>query len=228
MFSLKIEGKDGQHGTNTTGDQEKSEPIVVDVPGMGGVYPNDAWKLCQPAVTSSSGQRSASLYNSVIDQFNVATNGRYTPHKLGVGDTYCNIFAWDVTSAMGAEIPHWVDNNTGAPRQYPSITGAYETDANGAINWLRNYGSSYGWSKVTAAEAQAAANSGKPAVATWKNPNGAGHFQIVRPNKSGDVFDADKGVFVAQAGGTNFNYGTASDVYGTGAALDKLEYYIHS
>ena len=53
-----------------------------------------------------SGNRSAANYNAVLDQFSVGNNPRYARRN---GNTYCNIFVWDATRAMGAEIPHWVD-----------------------------------------------------------------------------------------------------------------------
>ena len=53
------------------------------------------------------------LYNNVINQFAVQYNPRYGEVYVDgvLKKTNCNIFVWDVTSAMGALIPHWVDAN---------------------------------------------------------------------------------------------------------------------
>jgi len=218
-----------------------------------GIYPRDSWKPCTPAVTNSVGERSAEAYKAVIDQFNVSSesNMRYKPYKNGKGDTYCNIFAWDVTSAMGAEIPHWVDSVTGEPRNYPDVKGAIELNANGMAKWLKEHGSKYGWIEVSAKEAQEAANSGKPAVVCWYNNyyKGAdgtrvfdeinkwsrdqypGHIAIVRPEEKTKYPDiiSNKGVYIAQAGSNNYNYNKVE----SGFSEEKMnqteyfKYYIH-
>ncbi|HPO98849.1 MAG TPA: peptidoglycan-binding domain-containing protein, partial [Bacillota bacterium] len=172
-----------------------------------------------PKITNKMGERSPEKYNKVIDQFDVESNPRYKPQ----GNTYCNIFLWDVTSTMGAEIPHWV-NSKGEPCK-PLEPGSYELNANAIADWLREHGEKYGWVKVTAEEAQMAANRGEPAITVWKNPNPkrSGHVQVVRP--SDKPFDSTKGVRVAQAGRVNFNYGYSLKAYS--GKNPKLEYYIH-
>jgi LysM repeat protein len=197
-----------------------------------GVYPYDAWKPCNPAITSVPGNRSAERYNSVINQFNVGANQRYKPYKLGKGDTYCNIFAWDVTSAMGAEIPHWVDPATGNPRKYPDVSGASELNANGVSKWLKEHGSRYGWREATASEAQAAANSGKPTVASWYNTSGGpGHIVAIRPEDKSNYpnINSSEGVYMAQAGGNNYNYNSIENGFSQAKRnqTENFKYYIH-
>ena len=77
--------------------------------------PEKAWLPTNPIVKGNEECRSPALLDRLIEQFDVENSARYTPHKHG-GDTYCNIFVWDVTSALGAEIPHYVDAQTGAPK----------------------------------------------------------------------------------------------------------------
>ena len=42
---------------------------------------------------------------------------------------------WDVTKAMGAEIPHWVDNNGNRV----GVGQGRELSANGTADWLRQH-----------------------------------------------------------------------------------------
>lgn len=188
-------------------------------------YPYNASKAVTPLVTSDESNRSASLYESVIAQFKVETNARYAVNKGGTGDTYCNIFMWDVTRAMGAEIPHYVDAQTLEARYYPDVSGARELNANGIYDWLSKMGGSYGWKKVTAEEAQALANKGSPVVTAWKNTSGHGHVQVVCPSKSG-TYNEKLGVTVAQAGRNLFSYGYITDVYSE--SLKQVVYYAHA
>ena len=188
--------------------------------------PLNCWVPTNPLITSDESSRSTELLNDVIGQFEVESSARYTPHKYG-SDTYCNIFVWDVTSALGCEIPHWVDAETLAPRQFPDIKGAVELGANATYTWLESHGDEYGWIEVTAEQAQEYANNGYPAVTTWKNPGGgAGHVQIVRPSEDG-TFDASRGVSVAQAGGHNYEYTYTGSIYSS-SSLSQVRYYVHA
>lgn len=174
-----------------------------------------------PAVTNLPGTRSASEYNNVIDQFAVEKNPRYAIRDSngdGRDDTFCNIFVWDVTKAMGAEVPHWVYAD-GSPAE-AGAKGAHELNANGVYQWLENHGSDRGWRVVNAEEAQAYANNGKPVVATWENPTGgAGHVAMVRP---GSYSETD-GPTIAQAGGKNLGEATLKQGFGNRIPL----YYVH-
>ena len=189
------------------------------------VTPVAASKPCTPGITSSEGSRSAALYRQVIDQFDVENNERYEVNKKGRGDTYCNIFMWDVTSAMGAEIPHYVDAQTGAPRSYPDVQGARQLSANGIYNWLHETGDDYGWFEVTPEQAQTLANAGRPVVTAWKNTSGHGHVQVVCPSKDG-TYDEKRGVTVAQAGRKLSSYTPITSIYNK--SLSKVSYFAHA
>jgi hypothetical protein len=138
-------------------------------------------------VTSCPNCRSAEQLAAVVQQFNVATDARYQPQG---GTTFCNIFVWDVTRALAAEIPHW--------------WVGHEMNANALYDWLSAHGGDYGWTACSADDASAAAAAGKPAVAVWKNPSGGpGHIAVVIPTP-----DGLSGVYIAQAGARCF-YGEA-------------------
>src|SRR5687767_1228481 len=49
-----------------------------------------------PPVRGNPASRNAATYDNVINQFAVGNNPRYAQRN---GNTYCNIFAWDVTRA---------------------------------------------------------------------------------------------------------------------------------
>ena len=171
-------------------------------------------------VSNKEGNRSAANYNAVIDQYAVTSNSRYQRTSTA---TWCNIFAWDVTRALGCEIPHWTKNN--AP-VVSFTSGAGEMTANRTYNWLRDYGSTYGWKKVSDAEAQRRANAGYPTVAVWYNSTGkSGHIAIVRPEGSGFTYSSSRGPVIAQAGASNYNYTNVRTGFGR---TSGVVYYTHN
>lgn len=194
------------------------------VSSSGAVIPTNAWVATTPAVVNTEGNRSPAALREVLDQFNVETSTRYTPYRNG--NTYCNIFVWDATNALGCEVPHYVDYATGEPRYYPDVSGAYELDANGVHDWLVNKGAEYGWREVTAEEAQAWANKGNPVVAARKKSGGIGHVQMVCPSKDGS-YDPVNGPTVTQAGSKNSNYTYQSNIYGS-ESQKQVRYFVHA
>ena len=190
-----------------------------------GFLPEQAWLPISTLSASAAGKRSAEALNTVISQFNVENAARYRPQRAG--NTYCNIFVWDVTRALGCEIPHYVDQKSGDARYYPDIKGAYELDANGVSDWLRKRGADYGWREISAAAAQHYANAGYPVVSAWRNNGGgAGHVQMVCPSRGGG-YDPIRGVTVAQAGSRNFTY---AHINATMSAdkIAQTRYYTHN
>ena len=188
--------------------------IVIPPGGVGS--DKRPWSYVDAPAQCDEGNRSPGMYNQVLDQFCVADNVRYKQNQQGKNETYCNIYVWDATRAMGAEIPHWVDANGGP---VPQGQGR-ELSANGSIGWLETHGQQAGWRAVSAEQAQTLANEGKPAVATYKNPSGIGHVAMVRP---GD-YSVVAGPTIAQAGGKNFNDGTVQDGFGNRPVV----YYVHT
>ncbi|MBZ4423253.1 peptidoglycan-binding protein [Myxococcus sp. RHSTA-1-4] len=182
-----------------------------------GTTNTNAAQVTNPPLKGDPKNRNADTYNQVINQFGVGVNPRYTPRDSsgdGVKDTFCNIFLWDVTRAMGAEIPHWVDGNGNsvAPGK------GREMNANATVDWMNKHGARNGWRKVSAEEAQKMANAGHPTVALWKNPSGIGHVGVIRP---GEV--TDRGPALAQAGGSNFNNKHVKDGFGS----RPVEYWVN-
>lgn len=173
-------------------------------------------RYTNPPLTNAEGNREVSTYTEVIDQFAVGHNPRHLPSS---GFTFCNIFVWDVTRAMGAEIPHWIDalGNIAVPFS----TGAQEITINAGVDWLKRFGDRHGWKLATIQQAQSNANEGKVAVVVWKNPipGGHGHTAVIRP---GSI--TTDGPLIAQAGAANFNAGRLKHGFGTRTGL---QYYVH-
>jgi hypothetical protein len=201
-------------------------PVVTPAPGHPDVYDGihpaagttstSRASYSHPPLTNPPGQRDPGVYSQLINQFAVGDNARYL---AGQGKTYCNIFVWDVSRAMGAEVPHWIDaaGNIVAPGAH----GANEININGGLNWMRSHGiPQHNWRSVTPAQAQDAANQGLISVVMWKNPTGGhGHTAIVRP---GTI--TAKGPEIAQAGRHNFNLGRVTDGFGH---LGPLLFVVH-
>ena len=185
------------------------------------VLPVEFWRPASPVVTSDEENRSVERYRAVLDQFSVETAERYRPGRDDY--TYCNIFVWDVTSAMGAEIPHYTDPETGEPRYYPDTKGAKAMGAIAIDNWLEEYGWQYGWTETDAVTAQQYANSGRPAVTS---AGSLGHVQMVCPSEDGG-YDAIRGVTVAQAGRIVTNYAYLSGTYST-TGQQSVRYWVHN
>jgi LysM domain len=184
-------------------------------PAPGTISTNRA-ALIFPPITNTPGNRQRNIYDQIINQFAVAHNPRYI--STG-GDTFCNIFSWDVTRAMGLEvqIPHWI-NASGEIRN-PFTAGANEVNVNGTVSWIEHFGPAHGWTPTNAQGAQDAANEGRPAVAMRRNPAGHGHIAIVRPGSINS-----RGPATAQAGRHNFNMGHLRDGFGD---LPNIKFFMH-
>lgn len=144
------------------------------------------WVPLIPPLTSTENDRSPDLYQRVCEQFKVTTSPRYLAQP---GATWCNIYVWDATSAMNAEIPHWYDPTTG---EKTAVGRGTEMRANDMYRWLERQ--LQGWREGTLAQAQANAAAGRPTVIAFFNttPGRSGHVAMMLPNGN-----------IAQAGATN-------------------------
>jgi hypothetical protein len=154
-----------------------------------------------PPIKGDASNRNRMLYDNVINQFAVRVNPRYKHRKNSKGktSTFCNIFCWDVTRAMNAEIPHWISKSgSGEPTEH--LKGG-ELSANATFDWLHEHGGRFGWRQIAdMATAQGRANAGHPTIAILKKPGSIGHVAVIRP---GEV--TGKGAAMAQAGKHNLN-----------------------
>lgn len=139
---------------------------------------------------SSPPERTAARTIAVVWQLEVVSNPRYRPDPWGLptNSVFCNIFIWDATRLLTAEIPHLVDEN-----MRPVLTpGAREILVNEQIDWLR--GRRGGWRSLAGqVEAFNLADIGLPVVVAWKaGPGNHGHIAMVMPGR-----------LIAQAGRRN-------------------------
>ena len=166
-----------------------------------------------PPLRSDPSRRSAALYDAVLNQFAADVNPRYAHRN---GSTFCNIFVWDVTRAMGAEVPHWIDSS-GNPTPHNK---GNELNANAVNDWLHRHGARFGWRQVTLAQGVDHANEGRPTVASWKNAGGIGHIAMIRPG----IATTNEGPWMAQAGAKNRNY---IRMYSVWKKTSKVEIWVH-
>ncbi|HXJ83223.1 MAG TPA: hypothetical protein VMS64_31625 [Candidatus Methylomirabilis sp.] len=172
------------------------------------------WTPVDAPVRSAPSTRSRARLLEVVAQFEVETTPRYQPVSISSGSTtWCNIFVWDATRALGAEIPHCVDE---AGRAVPVGQGT-ELTANRTLRWLETHGLAAGWREEDAAGAIRAARAGSPAVAIWHNPFGPGHVALVVPCD-------DDGVHIAQAGAACFSSRPLAHGFGERSA----RFFVHA
>lgn len=193
---------------------DKKEPKTEIGPG---ILVRDSFRPTNPALTNGSDNRRWSRYQAVIDQFEVEHNPRYTADHQGKGETYCNIFLWDVTKAMSCEVPHWID----AEGEPTGVGRGKELNANAVFDWLAGEGFDHGWKRCTATEAVTGPLNGFPTIVVWKNPLGIGHIAVCVPTKTEDKGSSIP--YIAQAGKTNFSYGLITKGFGD----RSLTFYIH-
>jgi hypothetical protein len=129
-----------------------------------GVDLREAWKASQAPIQSRPGSRSKGLYQSVIDQFAIASNVRYDDD--GPGKPRGHIFVWDVSRAMGCEIPHFA--------------GPKELSLAQTVDWVRHEAVARGWLKVANASIFAAAENGLMVVAVPREARER-HIALVAP-----------------------------------------------
>lgn len=173
------------------------------------------WRPVDAPLHGFPGQRSPADLLAIVAQFDVEHCTRYAP---GDGATWCNVFAWDVTRALGAEVPHWADDE-GRPTA-PGATGARELCVNALVDWLGAHGDRLGWRMATPEQARHVANLGLPVVATWTNNGKHGHIAVVLP--SGELGP----LLIAQAGARCFSCAAISEGFGSHVA--DVEFWCHS
>ncbi len=109
----------------------------------------DVWRLLHPPVSSTPGRRESATYDQAIKQFGLTVNPRYQDDAPGKPRGH--VFVWDVSKAMGCEIPHF--------------QGAREYSLAQTCDWLRFEGPMQGWKRIVDLEAFEAANAGRMVVA---------------------------------------------------------------
>jgi hypothetical protein len=163
----------------------------------------DVWKAVQAPVQSREGKRSRELLEQVIRQFAVATNPRYGEDAPGRPRSH--IFVWDVSRAMGCEIPHFV--------------GAKELTLAQTCDWLRHEGPMRGWKRVNEFEVLDAVDQGQLVVALPKEIKVKALAVVAPQSAPTDGKPRLTGACVKRGAGL-----TAMDCFG----VRLLEYFTHA
>lgn len=168
--------------------------------------PLSDWRDVRPwlplrAPRQSKPPRRADEYVEVCRQFDVVRTARYQPKGK---TTWCNVYVWDCTSALGCEVPHWYDANT----LKPGVVGrATEMTANAMCEYLR--AGAGGWRTVSRDGALESAALGEPTIVAWENYGGPGHVAMLLP-----------GGLIAQAGAANLWLAPIEAGFGRGRLLE--------
>ncbi|MDP1829046.1 MAG: hypothetical protein Q8L48_37635 [Archangium sp.] len=147
--------------TNEFYDGETPAEEVVD---------KETWRAVKAPVQSRPKRRSGRTLWSVIDQFAVGNNPRYSVISPAA-DPRAHVFTWDVSMAMECEIPH--------------NRGGREMTLAQTVDWVRLECIYRGWRKIDSAGALAAADRGELVVAISRDTK-ARALAIVRPGGAGD------------------------------------------
>lgn len=161
----------------------------------------------------------AANQHALADTLLIPGSTRHQPIADGDSeDTWCNVYAFDVVTAMGGYLPRqwWTPQalEVFAAGQQPTPDQVVQLDANALYNWMTEWGvTQFGWEAVaTATEAQAAADAGSIAIilASTGDPAAPGHVSVVmaqtadrRQPTSAETAGADVPL-QSQAGAQNF------------------------
>lgn len=200
---------------------------------LGGSYPGElaqerVEQLIQDARDAGDAARAQTLqqnYNialqfAVVETLNVENSDRYEP--VAGGPTYCNIYAYDIITALGGYLPRvwWNDSAITRLQAGETVTPVYgttvhEVNANEMTRWMARWGADYGWQQAASmTAAQVEANRGQLVIILARNvvESSSGHVNIVMPETPGHAAtrDADGNVthpMMSQAGRNNEEYG---------------------
>lgn len=164
-------------------------------------------------------ERRASRLLLAIQQFRVGTNPRYQPAN---GETFCNIFLWDWSRAVAAEVPHWFDVQGNAARPY--ARNALEMNVKRLIMWLETEpGHAHGWVQVSLEAAVLGAEAGLPVFGTWRNPNPLkhSHVAVLTPPALPEVY-------VAQAGAVCGDRVPLVNAFGNTTRVAAVQWWRHA
>lgn len=159
---------------------------------------------------------------AVVATLNVEQSSRYQPIRDKAGNatsTFCNVFAVDVVTSMGAYLPRvwWRDPQAAIddPALDANTVNTMQLNANALYQWMLDWGGAFGWRSVASPQAaQDEANLGKIAIilAGMGNPGKEqpGHVSVVLAESAalGIAGRGDGLPVQAQAGAVNYSNST--------------------
>ena len=170
---------------------------------------------------NEAGMPTSKNAHDVIAWLETEKSARY---KATASATFCNIYAYDYATLMGAYLPRvwWTENALTRLKNGEEVGVQYgasvvEMNANALYDWFNKWGAAFGWQEVNATAAQAHANAGKCVigVAARVPRSASGHIVAVAPE--GELYGKAEQVngivltpLQSQAGRTNFRYKTVN------------------
>lgn len=169
---------------------------------------------------------------ALVSTLNVENSPRYAQtrdDKGNVTQTFCNVFAYDMVTGMGAYLPRvwWRDPAAAQadPTLDANVTNTFQLNANALYQWMLDWGEAFGWRSVeTPATAQAQANLGKVVIILAGlgvvGTESPGHVSVVMAESAalGVESRGDGLPLQAQAGAVNYSNSSVVDGAHDGAA----------
>lgn len=157
---------------------------------------------------------------ALVETLNVQSSERYLDTKKDNKlSTYCNIYAHDMVTAMGAYLPRvwWTTKAAAEIQAGKDVKPAYgktirEMRANDLWDWMKTWGPSFGWSRTADIDAaQAAANAGSIVIVlAARKGSGSGHVSVILAESAAHKAPTEEGErtspLQSQAGTWNFGY----------------------
>lgn len=140
--------------------EEPEAPEPLSGPVYDGIHPAasvtalDTSRPILAPLQSCSGRRSLRSTLNVMAQFAPGHNPRYLPDAKGASRAH--VFVWDVSRAMGCELPHFANGR--------------ELSVAQTVDWLRAEGPSRGWQKLALPAALEQVDRGNLAVVVPRDP----------------------------------------------------------
>lgn len=173
----------------------------------------------------------------VLNYLDVENSARYSPTTK---NTYCNIYAYDVSYCLGAYLPRvWWQGKAleraMSGEKPPVIYGntVLELNANSLTNWFENYGSAFGWKRLfDLTGLQSQANEGRLGIIVGQrmNLNFSGHIVAVVPenenHKAAREGQQVTSPLQSQAGVRNKKYFTANNWWLKADKFRKFGFWI--
>lgn len=189
--------------------------------------------------SSASPDVKAKELGAIINWLNVEVSARYQPKT---NSTYCNIYGYDYCYLSGVFLPRvwWLPSAIAKLRAGRPVSPLYaqtvaEVNANGLLDWMKEYGTTFGWRRsFDVTELQNAANEGQVVVIMAKNriPNNSGHLAAVTPETSTQQAVRSGSTVVrplqTQAGRTNKKYWTPNAWWVNSARFKDFGFWINA
>lgn len=181
----------------------RKSPVLLSIDGA------HAFKLSEQNAPTSDGTPES--VHEIIDFLDVENSPRY---KRTRSSTYCNIYAHDFATLMGAYLPRvWWNEpviKKGIFDRVKYNETIHELSANKLYEWFEEYSADFGWSEIkTVTEAVKLSDQGRCViiVAAKKKKSSSGHITVGVPQTDEHKAMGARGTYIwplqSQAGAVN-------------------------